>query len=667
MSLYNNNKQAKHSKKKIFIKKVLRSNYFFPTILLLPIIVLTLLGISGSSIGSYYKIFYGENPKDPNIVYGEPRSIRSDEWLVGTQQSIAQKESGFPAINNNIGNGQNMTLTDLPYMEWSILFKPQNWSFFIMPLNNAFAFKWWIMGYLLIVGCYFFSLKLMPQKRLLSAIISLCIFFGAFVQWWYSYGTLGSLYYSFFIALTTIALFEQKTTRSKVILGILLSYLTICFILILYPPFQIACGIVLAVFLAGYLFNKYINHIKDKEILKSILIIAVALLISAGITGLFVFTRSDVIKTINNTTYPGKRIAQSGEFYKKHFFASHLGSQFLSDDKSKTYLINGVNHTNQSEASNFLLLIPFLLIPSTVLLLVNYKKSKEVDWPLLIMNALFVVFLLHLFVPQFSIFSKYLLLDKVPSSRLLIGIGLLNTITIVLLIRNLERSKYRFNTWFISGYCLLIFLFQLYISYYFYSTSIGFIGLYKSVLLSVPVSVIIFLLLKKQYLLSMLLYLVFGIYISAQVNPLYKGLGVLTNSELSQAIKSIGLKSNSSWISDERLLQGIATTNGERSISGVYFYPQKDLWISASFNNDTVYNRYANVVYQDNEEKIQKTELKLIADDAFTVLSDPCNKFFKDNNIEYIVSINKVTSNCATIEKFIDNPATDIYIYKVDQ
>ena len=103
--------------------------WIFPSTIIFCLIFATGFKISGSSFGLYYDSFL--NGKSSNLISGEARPIRSDEWLVVTQFTIAQKEAGYPLINKNFGNsGKNMSLvSDAPYKEWSTVFRPQNLAF----------------------------------------------------------------------------------------------------------------------------------------------------------------------------------------------------------------------------------------------------------------------------------------------------------------------------------------------------------------------------------------------------------------------------------------------------------------------------------------------------------------------------------------------------------
>jgi len=57
--------------------------WLFPAFIFFIYIFLVLFRIHSSSIGMYHKYFYGEK-KDPNLIFSQPRAIRSDEWLVWT-------------------------------------------------------------------------------------------------------------------------------------------------------------------------------------------------------------------------------------------------------------------------------------------------------------------------------------------------------------------------------------------------------------------------------------------------------------------------------------------------------------------------------------------------------------------------------------------------------
>jgi len=432
-------------------------------------------------------------------------------------------------------------------------------------------------------------------------------------------------------------------------------------VLILYPPFQIPCALVALTFLIGYTAENYEGR---AWLIKRLLLIGGSAVVAILIVGAFFFTRIDTVKAIANTAYPGKRSMQSGEFFFSHFMSSHLGYQFTSSGHTSDYLIDGISSSNQSETSNFLLVVPFLFVPSLFLIYQDIKRKNKLDWPLILLNGLFVIFLCEMFVPAFTPISKLLLLHQVGGARLLIGVGLLNLIIFVLFIRHLDRKKLTAPSWVILLYCAGVFLVELLFAMYAHRYG-TFIILRFVLLTSLPVPIVIYCLLTKRFLVAALVYLGFSVFISAKVNPLYRGLEAVNDNPLSIAIDQIGQKSNKAWVSDGGYLENIASMEGERSISGVYNYPQFDLWDSVPDTPQKIYNRYAHVGFQITDDTSQKTRLKLITADSFVIQDNACSPYLRKLDIGYIVTSAILKSDCLALEKTVSFPLTTIYIYKL--
>lgn len=650
---------------KYTVRRLIKSVWLFPVLLLFPLLVFTTQKISGSSVGVIHNILYGDEVKDHALKMGKPRDIRSDEWLVGTQQTIAQVESNFPRVNKNIGLGQDVSTQDLPYRDWSIIFKPHNLAFFVLPLENAFALKWWLMAYLLLVSCYFFVLALLPDRKLLAIGLSISLLFSGFAQWWYAYGTLGSLYYSLFAATFTILLFKQKGLVRKILWGLLLSYVVACFALVLYPPFQIACGLVLGVFLVSYAIQNHKQWGKN-DFIRSCLILFGAGFISVLIAGAFVFTRLSVVKTISSTAYPGVRVIKSGGTSPYHFLSSHMGYQFIYDKTAAKYLIDDKNITNPSEASNFLLLIPFLFLPSLYLLYANHRRKQALDWPLLGMNLLFLIYLVELFVHPFTPVSRLLLLDKVGPGRALIGVGLLNLVLVTLFIRSLViNRKFSFPKIPAAIYCLLVLVIELLVSFHAQQHFDIFITTKRAILFSLPLPIIIYCLMRRWFVAAISLYATFSIFISIGVNPLYRGLGIVTKNPISIAISHFGSTSNKRWATEGGYLENEAPINNEPSLSSVYNYPQFDLWKTIPQAQKDSYNRYAHVGIQLSDDPASQTSLKLITPDSFIVKTNGCSDYLQQLNVGYVLTATVLKGNCTQLIDTLSFPRTTLYIYKI--
>jgi hypothetical protein len=648
--------------------RLLHSVWLFPLVCATAVIFLTAFKISGTSVGQYHTILYGSQ-KDPALLVGEPRSIRSDEWLVRTPKTLAQSNNNFSTVNSNIGQGENESISlDLPYKDWSTVFRPLDWPFFIMSFEYAFALKWWLMAYLLLISAYFFILKLLPGRRLFAACIAVSLLFMPFVQWWYEYDTLASIFFALFTGIVFMNLINSTRLRWKIGYSGIMAYLLVCFALILYPPFQIACALALAGFAAGYLLEAKRRQ-PGYELLGKIGLGLAALIAASLITLFFLHTRSGVVHAIENTVYPGKRVTSSGGFGLSNFLSGPLDFQLLFSSKAVHYM---AGTTNQSEASNFILLLPFLFLPSLYMLWVGWRRDKRVDWPLAITNVLFVVLLVRLFVPYLSSAFNLLALKRVPHQRLIIGIGLLSIIQATLVVRWLSRQKktYKLPLLGVVLYSIFVLVAELAINFHIKNISPGFIGVYRTIALSLPLPIVIYLILSKRYKFGAILLAAFCVFTSLMVNPFYRGEAILINTPLSQGIKNIAHKSNAAWVAEGLAWENFPQMNGAHSLSGVYSYPQLAEWRSIDgAKNQDIYNRYANVEFViDRASKDNNVSINLAGPDHIRIKATPCSSFLKAHNVHYLIAESKLSSkhNCSKLVSTVVYPQQTFYIYLVD-
>lgn len=641
-----------------------RSIHFFPLICLVLLLTLTAFKISGSSVGLYNQAFYGSENRDPNLLANSPRGVRSDELLHLTPTAVGQVETGMNVINPTIGHGQDVSVVlDAPYHEWSALFRPQNFAFFILPLEYAFAFKWWLLAFLLLISCYYLCILLLPNKRLWAALISIMVFFSPFVQWWYQTGTLACLFYSFFIALTSILLIRTASKTRQILLGALLAYELVAFALITYPPFQIPCALVTAIFLLGYLLDQR-KTFSRKHFFRSIGIIGGVAVIALLVTVVYLKTRADVVALFQHTAYPGQRVVDSGGFSINHFFSNYLMGNLQSNERASHYFMN------QSEASGFLLLSPFLFIPSLYVVISSWLKERRILWSLILTNSVLALLLARLFIPHLNPLFDILQLSAIPHNRLLIGIGLASILQLIILLR--YRSLI---TPFIAQVSALTgFTISLIAGLLINQKYPGFIeSTLQIVLLSGIVGGIAYLILmrrKQLVTLGLVSFALLAFFSTVSVHPLYRGLEPLTSSDLIKVVKNTGNPKDMWAVADSRLLVTIPLAAGKPAITNIYTYPQKELWRSLDpiGEHEATYNRFAHVILQLQPDSLPMSDaiITLGADDYFTVQTTTCTPFLKQAAVKFILTPTLLTdSTCASLKRTISYPASTFYIYEL--
>ena len=315
-------------KLKSLVKRV-KPVWIFPIIITVCLGAATVGKLSGSSFGPYYDTFL-TGSATPRLIAGSTQPIRSDEWLVVTQFTIAQEKAGYPLINHNLGSGKNMSLvTDAPYKEWSVIFKPQNLAFFAMPFENAFAFKWWFLLAALLLAIYFLTLRFLPDKYLTASLISIIGGFAPFIFWWYQSITVLSVAWGCFalvlamriVEMRSLSIFSAKKRSllfTQILLSSLLTYTITAFLLLLYPAFQIPVLIVIGLIFTGWFLNAVFSTRKKSQarraLYKSLFMLAGSAIAAILIVTIFLLTRLDAVKALTQTSYPGSRVVASGNY-----------------------------------------------------------------------------------------------------------------------------------------------------------------------------------------------------------------------------------------------------------------------------------------------------------------------------------------------------------------
>ncbi len=638
--------------------------WVFPLLLLIPLVFFTITKISGTSVGIYHQLLYGPEQKNPSLVLGEPRPIRSDEWLFVTQMTIAQSKEGFPKVNQNINSGRDMSLiTDVPYKEWSTIFKPQNLAYFIMPLENAFAFKWWLLLYLLIVSSYFFVLRLFPKQYFLSALFASGFALSPFVFWWYQTATIAPLFYGFFMLLLGVRIINRERIgslskqASNIVHLSLLTYVLVCFALILYPPFQIPVALVVLAFFAGYLLQ---NHSKDKKaLLKSAGLLAIPLVISSILVGIFLFTRHDAVSSIQDTVYPGKRLVKSGGIKPFQLLSTEFQVQLQRKERAVNYF------TNQSEASNFILLIPFLLLPGVIILWRQWKQ-RCISFVYLALHIIAVIFLARMTIPYFDPLYRLIGLASIPHERLFIGLGFVGFIQLIYtakFVHSFPISKKVEGL--ITIYSTLVFLVLIYAGRYLKHTYPKYISSTVAIVfLSLVMTSIVYLLLRKKTLLAAVVFSTLSLVSVALIHPLYKGLGPIYNSSLTKKIEASSNNMGSWAVVDDIQFENLALVSGEDSLTGIQIYPDLGLWRQIGGTQyDTIYNRYAHTIF--NSDPGFSDPIRLIQFDSFQI-KFACDDFVQ-RNVQYVVATHALIYPCTTQIDQVNFPAKQFFIYKISR
>lgn len=156
---------------------------FVITLLLVGAVVYVSSAWSPSSYNLAFNFFEVENSAP---VFGKPREVRSDEWLVITPLTQATVNNGFARYNHTSPYYEDLrSVYSMPIADWGLLFKPDMWLYRIVNPAYAFSFHHYASFALFIIG-YALLFSIIGISQVHACLLSLLLFFTGYVQYWWT-------------------------------------------------------------------------------------------------------------------------------------------------------------------------------------------------------------------------------------------------------------------------------------------------------------------------------------------------------------------------------------------------------------------------------------------------------------------------------------------------
>ena len=221
-------------------------NWMFDKRWLLGIALLLCLTVNcyhGDSIGAYNDIVQPESVNEQSEpIFGETRTIRSDEFVVTTPAILASSygDNPYSKYNSIMRGEETLNIVNGIFVGCATLgYAPQELVYAVLPVEYAFSFCWWfplIFGFLMSIELFYIITN---KKKLLSTAGACLIIFSAFYLWWgfSSYfisapGTVVCIYY----------FLQSKEKWKKIFYGAGAAICFSMFVTNLYPAWQVPLG-----------------------------------------------------------------------------------------------------------------------------------------------------------------------------------------------------------------------------------------------------------------------------------------------------------------------------------------------------------------------------------------------------------------------------------------
>lgn len=323
---------------------------------------------------------------------------------------------------------------------------------------------------------------------------------------------------------------------------------------------------------------------------------------------------------------------------------------------------------NQCEAASFFMFSIFM-IPLFVFGLVRSTiTEKRIDVILLAAIACYLLLLGWMMIGLPGRIASVLLLQFVPPLRAWLAIGLLNLFLIYYYLSRHEFTitlDFKIFAWVYSA---TLFLILLYVGHDLQAQDPMFIGSPFEIgaIAGVAALMFVLLLLKRKYEFAALL-LLFSLVSSLGVNPLYRGLAPLTNSDFAREIRKIDAQDTrkSTWVIFGVDMGNYLAANGAKVLGGTYAYPNLQFWrqIDVTGRYRRVYNRYSHMLVAAAQPG-KDASFKLLVTDTAQLTIDPCDAKLANLNVNYFVFTEPATASCLQQIDRVDYPDFPLYIYR---
>ncbi len=393
-------------------------------------LVLVGLGATGSSL----ELLLGRTDKGPHPflssgsairpLAGEPRGVRSDEWMVITPSALAQAnhEPPFPVVNRNLGlDGQNMMvigMTGVPVLHVSALARPATWGFFVLPLDKALGWYWYFPFFACLLALWWLLDVLAPGRSGRNLALSFLFCLAPYAAGW-SHWPLYVVFFPSGALAATLLMLRQKSGARLWWLALALAWFLAGFALVLYPPWQITVATLYALVLVAWLIDNR-RHIAWGR--QTPLAFALAAALMGALLYFWWHDAHDAIATMRGTVYPGQRAAlQGGDLSPLVLLRGFSNADTLSNLQGSVF--------NESEFGSYFL----LLLPIWFLCLRQIRDRGPSPW-MLAACAAFTVFCVVFGIWGIPLaLSKAMFWHYVSSSRIDLALALACVLAIALL------------------------------------------------------------------------------------------------------------------------------------------------------------------------------------------------------------------------------------------
>jgi len=616
-------------------------------------LVAGLSGLTTSSI-SFVSSSASNSVSSSDSTFGDPRSIRSDEYLRASPWDIGLLSSGSAEFATPLANSNN----SLVYPDPDSFIDSLNaidtlWPRYLpfLSIQQEFAFSWWTPILLALVFLPLF-LREMGTTSLVSIAVTTLIVASSVNVWW-------SMWISPIIGYSSLAayifLFRLSRWQNKKSLLFVTAFVagfSVFKLLTCYQPWVIVIA-------PAILVPAIVRACQNSGAKKSFKDLSVIVAAFSALTAAFLIQNSGALTTFQNTLYPGQR-RSVGELVN---LAITWGAPHLQILNLSPEIIN----TNASELSSS---FSVLFFAGAAIAIMN-RGSFRNSYVALSASLVSLVWLCWISFPLPNVFGGIPVLSLVTPTRAASVFGILAALFFAYSTIGTRGDKantpmhWQIPIMFISASLAGI---MTYVAGNDLALNVPRLGPIRIAVASLLMFFIVLTLVSKSLQkIGLVLIVCFSIAISLGVNPVQKSLNGIANGDVIDRVKSQN-NETSLWASDSNVVDALLMANSIHSLSGQQLIgPNPEVWkvLDPAGASESSWNRGASyVVFSWSGNEIPK--ISTPHGDVIQVMVEPCALSERIANLDYIISNNELNNSCLIkVDEFVQFGQLNT-IYKIE-
>lgn len=643
----------------------------------LAIILCVLFKLSGSSIASWSDLIGGESFRD--TLFGIPRDVRSDEYIVNTPFAFSQEYTGYAAKSSLLrGYTTDVTLTYAqPCWSLSTLFRPFLWGYLFLGSERGLSLFWSARLVILFLVSIEMGLLVTERRKGVASAYALLVCFSPVVQWWFAVNGIAELFiFGQGLVLLLHRFLRTDSVAMRWSVSLAMAYSMVAFLLVVYPAWQVPLFWVFLCLGIG----DFISYLHEccrcsagasstcslRRLATPALCIVVLTCVAAAVVFIPVM---GVVSEQISTVYPGQRVDNGGSCDASWFFMG------------LSALLNPVNaplvSPNSCESTAFFFLSPLGLVAAVVCCVVRIARGKGVECTIVVLALVELLLMAYAVLGFPSLLAKITLMSHSTAFRTAQVVGFADLLLLMKVYALMSDEKALASVrqedpwwakavlWLVAG--LLAFLLA---SKCPLQTTEPMEACYRLVLFAIVFVALAVILgcatgkLGSRY--GLLLVSAFVAVSGFCVNPVQRGASPLVGSDAYAAIQEVtSSDSDAKWAAAYGPLGQLCVSAGASCISSVNTYPVLERWamLDEDGTSEDIYNRYAYITIIPTEEST--TFEYGVTGDAFTVNLNIDD--FATLGVDYFVSYDAKLEDLQSANTSLDlvGQGGAIYIYRV--